>query len=75
MDLQPLQIAGKHTTLSIVQGRQIFRTRLSEDTSGEVDEITAHVHRTDGSIAVEVEFFYGQMIPSRDIPMPGRIDW
>jgi hypothetical protein len=58
MDLQSLQVTGKHSPLSVVQGGQVFRTRLSEDTSGKRDEITTLVHGTDGSIAVEIQFSF-----------------
>jgi hypothetical protein len=57
MDLQTLQIAGKHTSLSIVQSRQVFRTRLAENAGCEIDEVATHKHGTNGSVAIEIEFF------------------
>jgi hypothetical protein len=58
MNLQSLQVSGKHSPLSVVQSRQIFRTGLSEDPSGEGDKIATLVHGTDGGIAIEIQFAY-----------------
>ena len=56
LDLQSLQIAGKHPLFCIAQGGQVLRTRLPEDTSGERDEIPTLVHGTDRSVAIEEKF-------------------
>ena len=56
VDLQSLQVAGKHPPLGIVQGGQVLRARLSEDPGGEGDKVATLVHRTDGRVAIEVQF-------------------
>jgi hypothetical protein len=57
-NLQSFQVTGKHSPLDIIQSRQIFRTRFSENPGGEGNKVATLVHRTDGGIAIEIEFSY-----------------
>ena len=61
MDLQSLQVAGKHSSFSIIEGCQVFRTRFAENTGSEIDKVATHVHGTNGGIAIEEKFAYSQM--------------
>lgn len=56
MDLQSLQVAGKHSSLGICERGQVFGTGLAKDASGESNEVTALVHGTDGGVDIEIEF-------------------
>lgn len=58
MDLQSLQVARKHSPFSVVQGRQVFRTRLAKNARSKVDKVTTHVHGANGGIAIEEKFAY-----------------
>jgi hypothetical protein len=59
VDLQSLQVAGKHPPLRVRESGQVFGTRLAKDTGGEGNEIAALVHGTDGGVDIEVEFACG----------------
>ena len=72
--LQSLQVARKHPPFGVIQSGQVLRTRLSENTSSERNEIATLVHGTDGGIAIEIEFTYMSVENEDDIPIPGRMD-
>ena len=73
-NLQSLQVARKHSPLCVIQSGHVLRTRLSENTSGEGNEIATLVHGTNGSIAIEIEFAYASEQNEDEIPIPGRMD-
>jgi hypothetical protein len=56
VDLQSLQVAGKHPPLRVGESGQVFGTGLAKDTGGESNEIAALVHGTNGGVDIEVEF-------------------
>jgi hypothetical protein len=60
VDLQSLQVAGKHPPLRVGESGQVFGTGLAKDTGGEGNEIAPLVHGTNGSVDIEVEFTFRQ---------------